>query len=108
MFSWTDLGIVIGVVGCVTGGLYLLKRWIPPDRRERHNEVAGYIFAAIGVLYAVLMAFVIIALWGPTTTPSRRPTVRRTTWLPSTGCPARCRWPRAVRWSGLRWPTPRR
>jgi hypothetical protein len=48
----------------VTGGLFLMQRWIPHPRREKHNEVAGYIFAAIGVLYAVLMAFVIVALWG--------------------------------------------
>lgn len=63
MFSWINAGIVLGTVACVAGGLYLMERWVPPKRREKHNDVAGYIFAAIGVLYAVLMAFVIVALW---------------------------------------------
>src|ERR671910_2484043 len=44
-------------------GLLLLQRLVPPDRREEHNDVAGFIYAVLGVAYAVLLAFVVIAVW---------------------------------------------
>jgi uncharacterized membrane protein YraQ (UPF0718 family) len=31
--------------------------------REEHNDVAGFIYAVLGVLYAVVVAFVVIAVW---------------------------------------------
>jgi hypothetical protein len=44
-------------------GLALVQRLVPPDRREEQNNVAGFIFAVLGVAYAVLLAFVVIAVW---------------------------------------------
>jgi hypothetical protein len=44
-------------------GLVLVQRLVPPDRREEQNDVAGFIFAVLGVAYAVLLAFVVIAVW---------------------------------------------
>jgi hypothetical protein len=44
-------------------GLLLVQRLVPPDRREAHNDVAGFIHAVLGVAYAVLLAFVAIAVW---------------------------------------------
>ena len=44
-------------------GLALVQRLVPPERREEHNDVAGFIFAVLGVAYAVLLAFVVIAVW---------------------------------------------
>jgi hypothetical protein len=44
-------------------GLVLVQRLVPPDRRAEHNDVAGFIFAVLGVAYAVLLAFVVIAVW---------------------------------------------
>jgi fumarate reductase subunit D len=44
-------------------GLLLVQRLVPPDRREEHNDVAGFIYAVLGVAYAVLLAFVVIAVW---------------------------------------------
>jgi hypothetical protein len=44
-------------------GLVLVQRLVPPDRREEQNNVAGFIFAVLGVAYAVLLAFVLIAVW---------------------------------------------
>jgi len=40
-----------------------VRRWVGVDRLELNNEVAGFMFAAIGVVYAVLLAFVVIAVW---------------------------------------------
>jgi len=44
-------------------GLLWVQRLVPPDRREEHNDVAGFIFAVLGVAYAVLLAFMLIAVW---------------------------------------------
>jgi hypothetical protein len=44
-------------------GLAVVQRLVPPERREQHNNVAGFIYAVLGVAYAVLLAFVAIAVW---------------------------------------------
>ena len=36
---------------------------MPAASRQRHNDVAGFIYAALGVIYAVLLALVVIAVW---------------------------------------------
>jgi hypothetical protein len=40
-----------------------VQRLVPPDLREEHNDVAGFIYAVLGVAYAVLLAFMLIAVW---------------------------------------------
>jgi hypothetical protein len=44
-------------------GLLVVQRLVPSERREGHNDVAGFIYAVLGVAYAVLLAFVVIAVW---------------------------------------------
>jgi protein-S-isoprenylcysteine O-methyltransferase Ste14 len=44
-------------------GLVLVQRLVPSDRREGQNDVAGFIYAVLGVAYAVLLAFVVFAVW---------------------------------------------
>ena len=44
-------------------GLVLVQRLVPPERREAHNDVAGFIYAVLGVAYAVLLAFMLISVW---------------------------------------------
>ena len=44
-------------------GLVVVQRLVPPERREGQNDVAGFIYAVLGVAYAVLLAFVVIAVW---------------------------------------------
>ena len=44
-------------------GLVVVQRLVPPERREGQNNVAGFIYAVLGVAYAVLLAFVVIAVW---------------------------------------------
>ena len=56
------LTVFVPVLGAVAG-LVLVQRLIPPERREGQNDVAGFIFAVLGVAYAVLLAFVVIAVW---------------------------------------------
>ncbi|MFE9426613.1 hypothetical protein ACFYNO_27035 [Kitasatospora sp. NPDC006697] len=61
--SLADIGTVVIVLALLAVSLKLLQRWIPHHVRESHNDVAGFIFAAVGVLYAVLLGFVVITVW---------------------------------------------
>ena len=36
---------------------------MPAGSRQRHNDVAGFIYAALGMIYAVLLALVVISVW---------------------------------------------
>jgi Na+/proline symporter len=44
-------------------GPVLIRRRVGLEKLRTNNEVAGFKFAAIGVLYAVLLAFVVIITW---------------------------------------------
>jgi ABC-type multidrug transport system fused ATPase/permease subunit len=44
-------------------GQALVQRLVPSSRRQEHNDVAGFIYAVLGVAYAVLLAFVAIVVW---------------------------------------------
>jgi hypothetical protein len=44
-------------------GLTLVQRLVSAGLRQEHNDVAGFIYAVLGVAYAVLLAFVVIAVW---------------------------------------------
>jgi hypothetical protein len=61
---WGLILAVIVVPTAIAIGLQILvRRWVGVDRLVLNNEVAGFIFAIIGVVYAVLLAFVVIAVW---------------------------------------------
>ena len=51
------------VVAYAAGGLALTQRWVPADRRRLHNDVAAPISGLVGVVFAVLIAFVAVAVW---------------------------------------------
>ena len=55
--------VVGGICLVALAGLELVQRLIPAASRQRHNDVAGFIYAALGVIYAVLLALVVIAVW---------------------------------------------
>ncbi len=45
------------------GGLALVQYLVPWQVRRQHNDVAGFIYAVLGVVYAVLLGFVTIVVW---------------------------------------------
>jgi hypothetical protein len=59
----TGLLIVAVAVVVAVGGLVLVQRLVPTARRKEHNDVAGFIYAVLGVAYAVLLGLVLIAVW---------------------------------------------
>ena len=46
------------------GGPVIIRRYVPLDRLKSNNQVAGFKFATVGVIYAVLLAFAIFLVWG--------------------------------------------
>jgi hypothetical protein len=56
-------GIVVGVAVGVAVLLYLVQLAVPHRIREEHNDVAGFVYAVLGVLYAVMLGFVVVNEW---------------------------------------------
>jgi Protein of unknown function (DUF4239) len=56
--------LLVGALAALAvGGALLLRRAVDPAILERHNEVAGFIYSVIGVVYAVLLGFTAIIVW---------------------------------------------
>ncbi len=41
----------------------LIHKWVGVERLVQNNEIAGFKFATVGVIYAVLLAFTVIVVW---------------------------------------------
>jgi hypothetical protein len=59
----TGLLIVALAMLVAVGGLVLVQRLFSTERRKQHNDVAGFIYAVLGVAYAVLLGLMLIAVW---------------------------------------------
>jgi hypothetical protein len=55
--------IIIAVCAAIGVLLHLLQRYVPHPLRERHNDVAGFVYAVLGVLFTVMLAFVVVDEW---------------------------------------------
>jgi hypothetical protein len=44
-------------------GPIIVRRYVKLSRLRTNNEVAGFKFATVGVLYAVLLAFAVVVVW---------------------------------------------
>jgi hypothetical protein len=56
-------GIVALCIALSLAGLWLVRRNVELSRLEAHHDVAGFILAVVGVVYAVLLAFVVVIVW---------------------------------------------
>jgi len=41
----------------------LFQNRFKPEVLRRHNDVAGFLFSAVGVIYAVVLGFVVVVVW---------------------------------------------
>lgn len=57
------VGITLGAAVLATLGFVLLVRFVPGVRSADRNEVAAVYFSLVGVLYAILLAFVVVVAW---------------------------------------------
>ena len=55
--------VVIGACLAAVAGLEVVQRLVPSEKRQQHNDVAGFLYAVVGVVYAVLLALLVIAVW---------------------------------------------
>jgi hypothetical protein len=55
--------IMVGAAVLSAGGVLVVHRSISHHRLKSHNDITGPIFGTIGVVYAVLLAFVMVMVW---------------------------------------------
>jgi len=61
---WAAAGLLVVLPTIIAmAGPLIVRRFVPLKRLTTNNEVAGFKFATVGVLYAVLLAFVVIVVW---------------------------------------------
>ncbi|MGA8610371.1 MAG: hypothetical protein WB760_01385 [Xanthobacteraceae bacterium] len=61
---WLSGFIIIGLGTLLaTLGPSVVRHFVALDKLTTNNEIAGFKFATVGVLYAVLLAFAIIVVW---------------------------------------------
>jgi len=56
-----NLVAIFAAISCV--GLLVFHRLVHIDLRKAHNDLSGFIFAVVGVIYAVLLALIAIAIY---------------------------------------------
>src|SRR5262245_62589654 len=55
--------LVLALPAIAAGGALLVRSAVGPDVLARQNNVAGFIYGVIGVVYAVLLGFTAIVVW---------------------------------------------
>jgi len=68
---WQDFLIVVAsIVGALL--FWWFVRWIwPPERRRVHNEITGWQISVLGTTYAVIVGFMLFAVWAEFQTAER-------------------------------------
>lgn len=55
--------LVVGSAVLLVVALAVVTRFVPAALREPHNDVVGFVYAVVGVIYAVILAMVVIGVW---------------------------------------------
>jgi hypothetical protein len=55
--------VVLGAVGFAAIGVLIARRVVAPQVAEGHNDVLVPIFLTAGTIYAVFLAFLVVAVW---------------------------------------------
>ena len=62
--TWIILSSMLVVaIGISVGGVLLVRRYVEVANLKHHHDIAGPIFSTAGVIYAVLLGFVLITVW---------------------------------------------
>ncbi|HZV80130.1 MAG TPA: hypothetical protein VFF60_11035 [Candidatus Binatus sp.] len=62
--GWLVLVIFMVVPALIAVSLHaVFRRFVPPEALLPHQEVAGFLVAIVGVLYAVVLGFLVISVW---------------------------------------------
>jgi hypothetical protein len=60
---WLGIGSVVIVLCLAFAGLAVVRHSVELRKLQSQHEVAGFIIAVVGVIYAVLLAFVVVIQW---------------------------------------------
>ena len=61
---WLSAFLIVGLpTALAMFGPVVVRRFVQLDKLRTNNEVAGFKFATVGVIYAVLLAFAVIVVW---------------------------------------------
>ena len=67
--AFIDAALIIGSSVLLSLLVLWIVRWtISHDRLTPHNEVSGFVYAVVGVIYAVILGFAVISVWEDFTT----------------------------------------
>ncbi len=58
-----DILIALGLALLAAAGAYGMEKLMPSSRRAMHNEIIGWVYAVVGVAYAVILGLVLITAW---------------------------------------------
>ncbi len=62
--DWFTLLLFIAVPAAAVALFHVfLRRFVKPEHLAPHHEVAGFLVAIVGVLYAVVLGFVVVTVW---------------------------------------------
>ena len=61
---WFLILVIVAIPTILAMGVQvLIRKWVGVDTLVKNNEIAGFKFATVGVIYAVLLAFTVIVVW---------------------------------------------
>lgn len=64
MPEWLSALLVVGFFVLFTvGTILIVRRLVPHSVMKPHNDITGFTFSTVGVIYGVMLAFVVIDVW---------------------------------------------
>ncbi|MFD4529506.1 DUF4239 domain-containing protein [Streptomyces sp. NPDC058470] len=59
------LGMLLLLAGSAvaTAGVFGIARAVPLEKRRPNNDAVGFVYAQVGVIYAVVLAMVVVGVW---------------------------------------------
>jgi ABC-type multidrug transport system fused ATPase/permease subunit len=62
--TWAIAAVMLSIaVATAVGGVLLVRHLVDITKFKEHHDIAGPIFSTIGVIYAVMLAFVLVIVW---------------------------------------------
>ncbi len=55
--------VILAIALLAGGGVFVLEEVGASQAEETHNDVFGFVYAVVGVAYAVLLGLIVVGLW---------------------------------------------
>jgi hypothetical protein len=57
------VSMLVIAIGTAVAGVLLVRRYVEVSRLKSHHDIAGPIFATVGVVYAVMLSYALVVVW---------------------------------------------